>query len=78
MSDAKTAAAANKKPPRVVSVKVGVLVRSKDDTKSTLIDPTASINFLNEAVKLKNTSSKYLRREYTTTIALRNAMGEPL
>ncbi|MDO6645595.1 PilW family protein [Acinetobacter guillouiae] len=78
MSEAKTAAAANKKPPRVVSIKVGVLVRSKDDTKSTLIDPTASINFLNEVVKLKNTSSKYLRREYTTTIALRNAMGEPL
>ena len=77
-SDAKTAAASNLKPPRIVSIKVGVLVRSKDDTKSKLIDPTVSVNFLNGTESLKNTTNKYLRREYTTTIALRNAMGEPL
>lgn len=75
---AKAASAANIKPPRVVSIKVGVLVRSKDDTKSTLIDPTTPIPFMGGKVSLSNTTNKYLRREYTTTVALRNAMGEPL
>ena len=73
-----TASAANVKPPRIVSVKVGVLVRSKDDTKSTQVDLSQAIPFMNTSVTLKNKTNKYLRREYTTTIALRNAMGEPL
>lgn len=75
---AKTALASNVKPPRIVSIKVGVLVRSKDDTKSKLVDLSQPIQFMDTSVNLKNTSNKYLRREYTTTIALRNAMGEPL
>ena len=75
---AKVAAAANTKPPRIVSIKVGALVRSKDDLKNKLIDPTKAVQFLEGDLSLTNTTNKYLRREYTTTIALRNAMGEPL
>lgn len=75
---ATAAIAASEKPPRIVSIKVGVLVRSKDDTKNKLIDVSVPIQFMEGSVDLTNTTNKYLRREYTTTIALRNAMGEPL
>lgn len=77
-SEAKAFVDAKVKPPRIISIRVGVLVRSKDDTKSKLIDPTVDVQFLEGEVELTNTTNKYLRREYTTTIALRNAMGEPL
>lgn len=74
----KAAGTSNVKPPRIVSIKVGALVRSKDDTTSKLIDPTIPVVFMDGKVSLSNTTNKYLRREYTTTIALRNAMGVPL
>ena len=77
-SVAKAASTAKTPPPRIVSVKVGVLVRSKDDTKSKFIDPTEPVEFLDGEITLINTKNQCLRREYTTTIALRNAMGEPL
>ena len=78
IKDSKVETTPDTKLPRIVSVKIGVIVRSKDDTKSDLIDISKPIPFLNESVNLNNGENKYLRREYSTTVALRNAMGEPL
>lgn len=63
-------------PPRIVSVKFAVLVRSLDDTKNASIDLTKKIDILNQSVELKDKNTKYARRVYTTTVALRNALGE--
>jgi len=75
----KKAAAAAVSPniPRIVSVRVMVLVRSKDPVSSKDIDPSKdSFAFLDGAVKPSDAKTKYMRRLYTTTIALRNGLGE--
>lgn len=80
LTTAKNARAASKKAPRIVSVKISVLVRSKDQTKSDLLKPSSegTEQFAEGTVTLTDKTSTYMRREYTTTVALRNAMGEPL
>ena len=65
-------------PPRIVSVKLGVIVRSMDNTKNNQIDLSKSISVLNQNITLKDTATKYARRVYSTTIALRNGLGVPL
>ncbi|MCH7309986.1 PilW family protein [Acinetobacter sp. ANC 4805] len=65
-------------PPRIVSVKFAVLVRSLDDTKNSSIDLTKRIDMLNQSVQLVNRDTKYARRVYTTTVALRNGLGEKI
>lgn len=71
------AAAAAPNIPRIVSVRVMVLVRSKDPVSSKDIDPSKdSFTFLDGTVKPSDTKTKYMRRLYTTTIALRNGLGE--
>ncbi|MFM6907390.1 MAG: PilW family protein [Acinetobacter tjernbergiae] len=65
-------------PPRIVSVKFAVLVRSLDDTKNPSIDLTKSIDMLNQSVQLVNRDTKYARRVYTTTVTLRNGLGEKI
>ncbi|WP_433847577.1 PilW family protein [Acinetobacter proteolyticus] len=63
-------------PPRIVSVKLAVLVRSTDNTRNNAIDPTQKIEILNQNVELKDKTTKYARRVYSTTVALRNGLGE--
>ncbi|MBH2001731.1 MAG: PilW family protein, partial [Moraxellaceae bacterium] len=63
-------------PPRIVSVKFAVLVRSLDNTKNAAIDLSKKIDVLNQNVDLTDKTTKYARRVYTTTVALRNALGE--
>ena len=65
-------------PPRIVSVKLGVLVRSMDNTRNNAIDPTKKIDILNQQVELTDKDTKYARRVYSTTVALRNGLGERL
>ena len=65
-------------PPRIVSVKFAVLVRSLDDTKNSSIDLTKKISVLNQNVELVDKTKKYARRMYTTTVALRNGLGEKI
>lgn len=65
--------------PRVVSIRMMVLVRSKDPITNKNIDPSKeSFNFPDGVVTLKDKSTKYLRRLYTTNIALRNGLGEKI
>lgn len=63
-------------PPRILSIKIAVLVRSNDNTNSPAIDPTNTFIMLDQTVTPSNTTSRYARRVYTTTAALRNAMGD--
>ncbi|MDV8154857.1 MULTISPECIES: PilW family protein [Acinetobacter] len=64
-------------PPRIVAVKIAVLVRSMDDTKNQNIDLSKTISVLNQDITLKDTSTLYARRVYSTTVALRNGLGVP-
>ncbi len=65
--------------PRVVSIRMMVLVRSKDPITNKNIDPSKeSFNFPDGDVTLTDKSTKYLRRLYTTNIALRNGLGEKI
>ncbi|MEN4982546.1 PilW family protein [Acinetobacter modestus] len=75
---ATAARAATKQAPRIVSVKIAVLVRSKDDTKSEFVEPDKAIGFADTTVTPKDSKTKYLRREYSTVVALRNALGEKI
>ncbi|MDH0029833.1 MULTISPECIES: PilW family protein [unclassified Acinetobacter] len=78
LAAAARAAAPPTVPPRIVSVKLGVLVRSVDNTRNSAIDPTQKIDILNQKVELKDKDTKYARRVYSTTVALRNGLGERL
>lgn len=75
---ATTERAAARIPPRIISVKLGVLVRSMDNTNNSAIDLTKQIPILNQNVTLNNTTTKFARRVYTTNITLRNGLGEAL
>lgn len=63
-------------PPRIVSVKLAVLVRSTDNTRNDSIDLTKNINILNQSVTLNDANTKYARRVYSTTVTFRNGLGE--
>lgn len=64
--------------PQIVSVQMAVLVRSSDNTSSAAIDPTQTFKMLNQNVTVATADSSanhYVRRVYSTTIALRNGFG---
>ncbi len=63
-------------PPRIVSVKIAVLVRSTDNTRNNDIDLTQSINILNQNVTLTDTTNRFARRVYSTAVTFRNGLGE--
>ena len=62
-------------PPRIVSVKTAVLVRSTDNTRNNDIDLTRSINILNQNVTLTDTTNRFARRVYSTAVTFRNGLG---
>lgn len=65
-------------PPRIVSVKLAVLVRSTDNTKSKDIKDTLAINInmLNQSVSLTDQDTAFARRVYTMAVTFRNGLGE--
>lgn len=63
---------------RILSVQVSVLVRSVNNAKNREIDPTQPLVMFDQTATPADTSTRYQRRVYSTTIALRNAMGESL
>ncbi len=63
-------------PPRIVSVKMAVLVRSTDNTRNNDIDLTRSINILNQNVTLTDTTNRFARRVYSTAVTFRNGLGQ--
>lgn len=68
-----------KKAPRILAVQVSVLIRSTNNAKNTAVDPSqATYVMLDTTVKATDTSTRFLRRTYSSTVALRNAMGDRL
>lgn len=63
-------------PPRIISVKTAVLVRSTDNTRNNDINLTGNINILNQSVTLTDTTNRFARRVYSTTVTFRNGLGE--
>lgn len=65
--------------PRIVSIQISALVRSLDNTNSALIDPTRSFTLFDQTVTPNTATApntnRFVRQVYTTTIALRNALG---
>lgn len=65
--------------PRVLAVQVSVLIRSTNNAKNNVVDPAqASYVMLDQTVKANDSTTRFLRRVYSSTVALRNAMGEKL
>ncbi|WP_151981210.1 PilW family protein [Acinetobacter guerrae] len=63
---------------RILSVQVSVLVRSANNAQNSAIDPTQPLIMLDQTATATDASTRFQRRVYSTTIALRNAMGESL
>lgn len=63
-------------PPRIVSVQVAVLIRSVNNAKDGLIDPTRTFSMLDQTVTPTDTTSRFVRRVYISTIAIRNGLGD--
>lgn len=65
-------------PPRIVSVKLAVLVRSTDTTRSKDIKDTltTNINILNQSVSLTDQNTAFARRVYSMAVTFRNGLGE--
>lgn len=63
--------------PQIRSIQFSVLVRSLDNTNSNVIDPARSFTMLDQTVTptANQSANRYVRRVYTTTIALRNGLG---
>lgn len=63
--------------PQIKSIQISVLVRSLDNTNSNVIDPARSFTMLDQTVTptANQSANRYVRRVYTTTIALRNGLG---
>lgn len=76
MASAARAAATPTAPPRIVSVKLAVLVRSTDNTRNNAIDLSRRINLLNQNVALADTNTRFARRVYSTVVTFRNGLGE--
>lgn len=69
---------AGNKPPRIVLVKLAVLVRSTDTTRSKDIKDTltTNINMLNQSVSLTDQDTPFARRVYSMAVTFRNGLGE--
>ena len=65
-------------PPRILSIQLSVLARSTNKAQNKAIDPSQNFVMLDQTVHASDTSTRFLQRVYSTTIALRNAMGEKL
>ncbi|AXI01519.1 PilW family protein [Aquirhabdus parva] len=64
--------------PQIKSIQFAVLVRSTDNTASAIVDPTQSFKMLDQTVNVaatNTTANRYVRRVYSTTMALRNGFG---
>ncbi|WP_133747425.1 PilW family protein [Acinetobacter sp. 3664] len=64
--------------PRILSIQISVLARSTNNAQNKAIDPAQSFLMLDQTVHASDTTTRFLRRVYNVTIALRNAMGESL
>lgn len=65
-------------PPRILSIQLSILVRSANNAQNNAIDPTQSFVMLDQVATPLDSTTRYQRRVYGTTVALRNAMGDTL
>ncbi|EZI52956.1 PilW family protein [Acinetobacter baumannii] len=64
--------------PRILSIQISVLARSTNNAQNKAIDPNQSFLMLDQNVHAADNRTRFLRRVYSVTIALRNAMGETI
>ncbi|MDV2469345.1 PilW family protein [Acinetobacter chinensis] len=65
--------------PRILAVQISTLIRSTNNAKNPVVDPAGTTySMFDHNVKASDTTTRYLRRVYSSTVALRNAMGEDL
>lgn len=65
-------------PPKIIAIKVAVLVRGRDIVNDSSIDLARTFTLLDQTVTPTDTATRYVRQVYSTTIALRNGLGEAL
>lgn len=75
---ANAARAAGTNVPRIISVKIDALVRSRDSTGSQDINLAQTFPFMDGNVTPSDTTTRYMRKMYSTTVAIRNGFGESL
>lgn len=63
-------------PPRIISLKLAVLVRSTDNTRNNSINLASNINILNQSITLNDQANRFARRVYTTIVTFRNGLGD--
>ncbi|ENU21857.1 hypothetical protein F993_03786 [Acinetobacter proteolyticus] len=63
---------------RILSTQISVLVRSANNAQNNAIDPTQPVLMLDQTATPSDTTTRFQRRVYSTTVALRNAMGDSL
>lgn len=66
--------------PQVKSIQIAVLVRSLDNTRDATVNSAQTFNMLDQSVRVATadtSANRYVRRVYTTTVALRNGLGSP-
>lgn len=63
---------------RILTTQISVLVRSANNAQNVAIDPAQEVVMLDQKATPSNTTIRYQRRVYSTTVALRNAMGGSL
>ncbi len=66
--------------PQVRSIQIAVLVRSLDNTRDAAINSAQTFNMLDQSVQVATAdtrANRYVRRVYSTTVALRNGLGSP-
>lgn len=68
------------KPPRILSVQLGLVTRSSDSVgTNSLVNNTPLLEVMEQDVRVKtasNNTNKYLRQVLVQTVALRNGLGE--
>lgn len=65
-------------PPKIIAIRLAVLVRSANGVNDASIDLAKTFKMLDQTVTPANTATRYSRQVYSTTIALRNGLGEAL
>lgn len=69
-------------PPRLMGIKMAVLVRSEDSAAQSTINPGKSFVMFDQTVTPNSPTdlqkNRFVRQVYSTTVALRNGFGEAL
>ncbi|WP_312100362.1 PilW family protein [Acinetobacter venetianus] len=63
---------------RILSLQISMLIRSANNAQNNAIDPSQPFFMLDNTATPSNTTTRFQRRVYSSTVALRNGMGDVL